>query len=162
MTLSLSLELTFSDPGRRRQCRTGASRHYISGDNETNTKISMTTPYSSSLQTRASRLFHDAEKMATRYATAPDDENIQLTQVPPRIMPAIDTEATGPGRFWQFEKRLRKALAATDYKSAGGHVGKVQPAWPSMLRRNEVQYVVAKGPASKAVNSHLQECKASR
>ncbi len=120
---------------------------YISGDNKSNTKISMTTPVQQLVA-------HDNQVVAFMMPAkwqidtlpAPDDESVQLTQVPSRIIASYRYRGNWTEkRFRQFEKRLRNALSATDYRICGGPMWARYnpPFWPSMLRRNEVQYVVS-------------------
>lgn len=119
---------------------------YISGDNESNTKISMTTPVQQLVaDDKQVVAFMMPAKWQLDTLPAPDDENVELTRVPPRIIASYRYRGNWTQeRFWQFEKRLRKALAETDYQICGGPMWARYnpPFWPSMLRRNEVQYVV--------------------
>lgn len=121
---------------------------YISGDNNTNTKISMTTPVQQLVA-------HDNQVVAFMMPAkwqldtlpAPDDESVQLTTVPPRIIASYRYRGNWTEkRFRQFEKRLLDAVSASDYRICGGPMWARYnpPFWPSMLRRNEVQYVVSK------------------
>lgn len=139
-----------SDPESAGNAAFPALAGYISGDNETNTKISMTTPVQQLVADESQVVsFMMPKKWQLDTLPAPDDEGIQLTQVPPRIIASYRYRGNWTQeRFWQFEKRLRKALATTDYQICGGPMWARYnpPFWPSMLRRNEVQYVVSQGP----------------
>ena len=121
---------------------------YISGDNNTNTKISMTTPVQQLVA-------HDNQVVAFMMPAkwqidtlpAPDDESVRITTVPPRIIASYRYRGNWTEkRFRQFEKRLLDAVSASDYRICGGPMWARYnpPFWPSMLRRNEVQYVVSK------------------
>lgn len=139
-----------SDPESAGNAAFPALAGYISGDNETNTKISMTTPVQQLVADESQVVsFMMPAKWQLDTLPAPDDKGIQLTQVPPRIIASYRYRGNWTQeRFWQFEKRLRKALATTDYQICGGPMWARYnpPFWPSMLRRNEVQYVVSQEP----------------
>jgi hypothetical protein len=120
---------------------------YISGDNASNSKISMTTPVQ---QIVAGDTQVVAFMMPTKWQLdtlpAPDDGNVQLTRVPSRIIASYRYRGNwSEERFWQFERRLRNALSFTDYQVCSGPMWARYnpPFWPTMLRRNEVQFVVS-------------------
>lgn len=138
-----------SDPESAGDAAFPALAGYISGDNETNSKISMTTPVQQLVEDDKQVVaFMMPTKWQLDTLPAPDDDNIQISRVPARVIASYQYRGNWKeDRFWQFEKRLRKALNSTDYSICGGPMWARYnpPFWPSLLRRNEVQYVVSEG-----------------
>ena len=149
-----------SDPESAGNAAFPALAGYISGDNASNSKISMTTPVQQIVEDDTQVVaFMMPTKWQLDTLPAPDDDNVQLTRVPSRTIASYRYRGNwSEERFWQFERRLRNALSSTDYEVCSGPMWARYnpPFWPSMLRRNEVQFVVSQQGCAQPRSSQPQ------
>ena len=120
---------------------------YISGDNSQDKKISMTTPVFQEVADSTQVVsFMMPVKWSLETLPAPIDPKVTLGNVSSRLIASYRYSGNWKvARFKQFEQKLRRALADTDYVICSGPMWARYnpPFWPTFMRRNEVQFVVS-------------------
>ena len=122
---------------------------YISGKNDQNEKISMTTPVNQVVGENNQVI---SFMMPTKWelSTLPKPENtaVRLKEMPARLVASLRYGGNWrEDRFRNHEQKLRKILSDLPYKICSEPLWARYnpPFWPTMLRRNEVQFVVSEG-----------------
>lgn len=114
---------------------------YISGSNESNQKIAMTTPvFMDQTAERQEMMFVLPESLGTS-APAPSGDAVSVKTIPARKMAVLRYSGSDSRDKEQaMEKQLRASLAAAGIQTAGEALfAYYDPPWtPSFARRNEV------------------------
>ena len=125
---------------------------YISGKNDQKEKISMTTPVNQVVGQSSQRVsFMMPTKWHLDTLPKPEDAEVTLKQMPARLVASLRYGGNWrEDRFRDYEQRLRKILEDLPYKICSEPLWARYnpPFWPSMLRRNEVQFVISEGPCA--------------
>ncbi len=115
---------------------------FISGGNEANQKIAMTTPVlMSGNDTNATMAFVMPAKMKTGDVPKPADGNVKVREVPPgRFAVLRYSGGRSPTNEAEALKRLRAWMKSEGLKELSPPIyGYFDPPWtPAFLRRNEV------------------------
>ncbi len=119
--------------------------NYISGENESKEKISMTTPViSTSTEKTLTTGFVIPSKFSDN-APAPSNKNVQITKIEKGLFLSIRFRGKWTtSNFDKYDSILKSFIDSNNYKSLSSrYILRYQPPFvPSVFRRNEIIYRV--------------------